>query len=126
VYYNYNQPYPTTGYSQPYPSTTGYSQPTIYNLPGKTVASQEEIRPNDISMDGRISFFPMNDYSCIFAKAWNSDGTISTVKFIPQAQETPVVKTDDKYDSIIERLDRIEASISHRKPHVKKEAPANA
>lgn len=43
-------------------------------VPGRTVASENEIKPNEIPMDGTISLFPLSDYSAIFAKQWKSDG----------------------------------------------------
>lgn len=37
-------------------------------IPGRVVTDINEVTPNEIPMDGRVSLFPKNDYSCIYAK----------------------------------------------------------
>lgn len=39
-------------------------------------------------MDGSVSLFPQNDYSAIYAKTWTKDGTIATVKYVPEHGKT--------------------------------------
>ena len=44
-------------------------------------------------MDGSISVFPMQDNSAIFVKRWNADGTIKTIKFVPDSTISDTAST---------------------------------
>lgn len=78
-------------------------------IPGRMINSIEEVMPNEVPMDGNISLFVKNDYSSIYAKAWNSDGTITTVRFV---REDNSERKDEPFAKIMERLDNIEKSIN--------------
>ena len=98
-------PYPNSQFAYPspnqYPSfqQSGYypqylqpqqmSQPVMRpsGLSGRMVNNPSEITPQEVTMDGTVSLFPQADYSCIYAKAWNPDGTIRTVRYVPEPQE---------------------------------------
>lgn len=144
-YYNpYLQPNPYTPVydprTQPAQQKTTPVQQTQYNpnmqrpnmIYGRSVNSAEEITPQEVPMDGSVSLFPKTDYSCIYAKMWNTDGTIRTVTFVPelpqdgQAQVNPVMQA---FDNINERLDKIEKSLNKRnrpyKKHQNKEVDNN-
>lgn len=54
------------------------------SIPGRAVKNLDEITPQEVPMDGSVSLFPQNDYSAIYAKTWTKDGTIATVKFVPE------------------------------------------
>ena len=54
------------------------------SIPGRLVNNLDEITPQEVPMDGSVSLFPQNDYSAIYAKTWTKDGTIATVKYVPQ------------------------------------------
>lgn len=70
------------------------------------VASQTDIRPDDVPMNGSAAYFPSQDGSVIYAKAWNQNGTISTVEYVPrQGQE--VEQTPTLFD-IANQLSTIE------------------
>lgn len=104
---------PQTSPLQPY-----QQRPTV--IPGRVVSDINEVTPNEVSMDGRVSLFPKNDYSCIYAKAWNSDGTITTVRFVPEQPvnqpketasnniETVLASIKEQVDNINKRLDRMQ------------------
>lgn len=89
---------------------------------GRIVEKPEDVMPNEVSMDGRVAVFPVKDYSCIYAKAWNNDGTITTVKYIP---EPPPVDPKESADSlcvnedfqneIFTRLDKIEKMLAKQR-----------
>lgn len=92
------------------------------NLPqtsirGRVVADISQVVPNEVPMDGSVSLFPSQDYSCIYAKQWAADGTIKTMKFIP-AVETQVVEAervnpvDILRADVMSRLDNIQEMIS--------------
>lgn len=57
---------------------------------GMSITSPEDIKPKDIPMDGHMSFFPMDDYSCIYAKVWSNDGVLRTFRFIPEIEQSDV------------------------------------
>ena len=82
-------------------------------------------------MDGTVSLFPTADYKCIYAKVWNSDGTIRTLKFSPvgdSEESNPEPSFRDevmaRFDAIEERLDKKQDSYSQqsvRARHLPKE-----
>lgn len=87
-------------------------QPQRPVISGRTVASEGEIRPNEIPMDGSISLFPLSDYSAVFAKQWKADGLIHTVKFIPAPSEPAPEPEKSFNETILERFDRIEKMLT--------------
>lgn len=114
-------------YQNPY-----IQQPSrFHSIPGRLVNNLDEITPQEVPMDGSVSLFPQNDYSAIYAKTWAKDGTIATVKFIPeQPQITPQKSPiEERLDKIDQRFDRLEKMLSDRhkprkpynKPHQVKE-----
>lgn len=106
---------------QPYvpqvPSVT--PQITQTGLTGHLVASPDEIKPNDIPMNGQAAYFPSQDGKVIYAKAWNTDGSIATVKYVAEsAEETPAQPT--LFD-IANQLQNIEDLLSAKpKPAAKR------
>lgn len=94
------------------------------SLPGRVVQNPNDIRPNEVAMDGNVTYFPMSDYSCIFAKQWKADGTIETVRYVPEAASAPSTKDN----GIKDQLDRIERMLkqrnNHHKPYNRKEEQA--
>lgn len=103
-------------------------------LSGRIIQQLNEITPQEVPMDGSVSLFPQNDYSCIYAKAWNSQGGIDTVKYVPEKIDHPNDQNGDQWNAIFNRLDRIEQMLNNqtykRKPHYnnskKKEVTENA
>lgn len=63
-------------------------------------------------MDGSVSLFPQQDYSCIYAKTWTKEGTIATMRFIPEQpqgtepQKSPLELRLDSIDQRLEALDK--------------------
>lgn len=137
-------------FSNPWQPNTGFHQPMQFNqyqptaqnffpqnqqpqsppqpqqrnvLSGRIVNSAGEIMPNEVPMDGNVGIFPQADGACIYVKAWNPNGTISTLKFVQEPTETaeklPI--GDDGYSVLIERLDKIEKMLSkpyrNKKPY---------
>lgn len=138
-----NQNYPNNPYGaqMPYPQSYGYSPyanmpprfaPTVQpiqapqpvqqpvmqqpaGLSGRFVQSAEQVVANDVPMDGSVAVFPKQDMSEIYAKQWNSDGTIQTVVYRPVTTEQPKAAdpAQDKfnYDAIMGRLDELSGKI---------------
>lgn len=107
------------------------------SIPGRLVNNLDEITPQEVPMDGSVSLFPQNDYSAIYAKTWTKDGTIATVKFIPEQPTTGVPQKspiEERLDRIDQRFDRLEKMLSNRnkpkkpynKPQQVKEEQNNA
>lgn len=111
---------------------SNYNQPSVKRVPARIINDPKEIMPNEVPMDGSVSLFPTADYSCIYAKAWNANGMIDTVKYVPEKPETqPTVQSQDVLTAILARLDNIERTLNKRnkpynKPVPKKEVESNA
>lgn len=89
-------------------------------IPGRVVKNPNEIRPNDVPMDGSPSYFPTDDGNYIFTKCWNSDGTIRTVRY-GRIDEAVQESEETISKAILDRLDRIEKALSQKKAPTKKE-----
>lgn len=114
-----SQNYNPNGYSPFAPNTyQGVQRPQASSfIPGRMVNNSDEITPQEVPMDGSVSLFPQADYSAIYAKTWTKDGTIATVKFIPEQpqnaapQKSPI---EERLDRIDQRFDRLEKMLSNR------------
>ena len=111
---------PMTSPYQATMSTPQYSpqpyQPQIPQTPqfvpvqihGHTIKDEAtEVPPNDIPMDGTVSLFPTEDYSCIFAKHWNKDGKITTTKYVPVSADEDYTPTPGFEDEMRARMDEL-------------------
>lgn len=92
------------------------SGPQQQMIPGRQVANVDEITPQEVPMDGSVSLFPQNDYSAIYAKTWTKDGTIATVKFVPEQPQMEPQKSplEERLDRIDQRFDKLEKMLSNR------------
>ena len=98
-----------------------YNQPFApRTIPGRIVRSEGEITPNEVPMDGSVSLFPAADYSCITAKSWQPDGTIATVRYVPEA-----APKEDPLAPIVARLDAIEKRLDTPKRTARKKEPGD-
>lgn len=102
--------FPVTQTSAPAPVPMGMAP----GLHGRIIANPEEIKLNEIPMDGTASLFPMNDDSCIYAKAWGPDGKIQTYRYIREDAE-PVDKGPSEFSQVMTRLDKIEQMLGQRR-----------
>lgn len=115
VYSAYPQ---ATPYTPPQPNPYSMNQPSApASVRGRFITREEEIAPNEIAMDGQVSFFPLADYSCIIAKLWDSKGQIQTFKFVPLVDQPKEITVDNKDDMILGKLDDIESLLKHRVSH---------
>lgn len=126
-------PMPGTSYAAPqnggYTTTSQiYQNPYVQqpnrfqSIPGRLVNNLDEITPQEVPMDGSVSLFPQNDYSAIYAKTWTKDGTIATVKFVPEQPQMEPQKSplEERLDRIDQRFDKLEKMLSNRnKPYRK-------
>ena len=119
--FGYNNPggwqpqnYNPNGYS-PFAPTTyqGVQRPQASSfIPGRTINTPDDIMPQEVPMDGSVSLFPTNDFSAIYAKTWTKDGTIATMKFIPEKQET--APTPNLLEEKINKIDKRISSLENR------------
>lgn len=117
--------------NQPLPQASNtVAAPTLPTLPGRSVNPGENIAPNEVPMDGRVGYFPQSDGSCIYAKAWNTDGTIKTIRYRPEQQEgleEEAGKSENlSLSDIMQRLDDIESKITQRQRNSKRSGEAHA
>lgn len=136
--YTPNQNYLNGYHNYPYTSQPGYNPMTanqltnIGNQPvqqntstifGRLVIDENEITPNEIPMDGSIALFPKSDYTCVYAKQRDRNDVIQTVMYVPAApkDEPEQIDVNGEFESIKERLDRIEERLNRRnsKPYNK-------
>lgn len=108
---NYQQPnYYTPNYYGMYPQQYQTPMPSAPQLRGRVVNSANDILPNEIPMDGSISYFPLQDGSGVIGKQWNSDGTIKTYTY------TAVVDISSQEpsfeDTVLSKLDILNTKLA--------------
>lgn len=117
---NYSQNAQTIASQQavsPFAKSQANQPPSVF--PGKFISSEKDIDAKDVLMEAPLSLFPSNNFDYIIAKAWNSQGTIDTVVYVPQ-QQTLKEPQEDPFEKLNARLDRIEKSLNYRrKPYNK-------
>ena len=130
-YSYYGQPqypvtYPTQMPQQVPQQTTQPQIPLPQNLGGRIVNSAEEITPNEVPMNGSVSYFPLKDGKRIIGKKWNSDGTIDTVEFeLVRPVEKTVNNDNSQIPSIDEKLDEILSILTAPKSTAKQPRNSN-
>lgn len=109
--YNPQQTYmPQT--PQPAPSQEPMAIP---HLIGRSISANDQIPPKEIPSDGSPAYFPMQDGSAILVKVWTGNGTIQTVRYIPEQvqQASPQTPTDtSSNEEILKRLESLENKIT--------------
>lgn len=86
----WNMGYP--GNNIPSPTQMG-QMPSVQPLSvppfnGKLITKIEDITDADIPSIGRVGIFPIEDYSSIIVKKWNTDrGNLDTIEFVPKPKE---------------------------------------
>lgn len=119
------QPSITMPHYTPMPNQTP-QQPQFVpvQIHGHTIEDENtEIAPNDVPMDGTVSLFPTENYSCIFAKHWNKDGKITTTKFVPVPMDEDYTPTPGFEDEMRSRMDELKQLLQqnnrsyHKKPN---------
>lgn len=99
--------------------TQSFSTPQMISpsyLPGRIINNPNEIRPNEVPMDGTPSVFLLNDASGVLVKWWTADGQLHTQVFTPQMPEMASVgmPTDEFQKEVFDRFDKIEKQLKHR------------
>lgn len=87
----------------------------IPHLIGRSISANDQIPPKEIPSDGSPAYFPMQDGSAILVKVWTGNGTINTVRYIPEQvqQASPQTPTDtSSNEEILRRLESLENKIT--------------
>ena len=116
------------GYYGPYtplsaPITPQIQQPLPQpSIRGRIIQNEAEITPSEVAMDGSIALFPTHDYNAIFAKQWQADGTLKTIKYVPavEAQQDEATLSANNSELVAyldERFNALEKKLSYRKPY---------
>ena len=94
----------------------GYSPAPYFHpqpgISGRVVTGPGEIQVQEVPTDGTVAWFPAADGSCVWGKRWTPDGSISTVRYVAEAQEAapqadPVAQIDAKLDRALSMLGHI-------------------
>lgn len=97
-----------------WPRTQQQSPPQQQNRPaaiqGKWIGSPNDVVPMDVPQNGSIAIFPQEDLNVIFVKKWESNGTITTIPYIPNIQQEPQGPTPEQQfqASVQQRLSNME------------------
>lgn len=115
-------PYQYQPLQQPFTPTLPTMQQPVQVQPqsgitGHLIGSHEEIQPSDVPMNGSASYFPTQDGSVIYAKQWNPNGTITTVRYLPETGNTDDVQQPTLAD-IVDQLNDIQDML--KKPATKR------
>jgi hypothetical protein len=145
-YYTANYPYIMSNnlpYTQNVQSQITSPQTSLLN--GKIVDSEDIVKVTDVPI-GSYGIFPKADFSEIYIKSWNNNGTTNIITFKPDTtqnvslmSETSNIINDDSINLILERITQLENKIdnviqapAHQQEQVKlieqskKEVKANA
>ncbi len=120
--YNLQGYQPTFGYNpqqtyMPQPPQPAPSQEPIAipHLIGRSISANDQIPPKEIPSDGSPAYFPMQDGSAILVKVWTGNGTIQTVRYIPEQVQQPSQPNqpeDSSNTEILKRLESLENKIT--------------
>ena len=115
--YGYN-PYYNTYLPQPYMQPQTAQSPVQQlqmnanqSLVGHIVTANDQIPVSEVPQNGAPAYFPMQDGSSILAKSWQPDGTIATVRYIPEVQQSKPQEPSQQ-DEILRRLESLEGKIT--------------
>lgn len=87
--------------------------PASPSVCGRVISNPDSIAPQEVPMDGSISVFPMQDNSAIFVKRWNADGTIKTIKFVPDSTVSDTAPTSSiSLEDISQELSEIRGDLA--------------
>lgn len=117
--YNMQGYQPTFGYNpqQTYMPQTPQPSPSqepmaIPHLIGRSISANDQIPPKEIPSDGSPAYFPMQDGSAILVKVWTGNGTIQTVRYVPEQVQQPSQPEEHSNEEILKRLESLESKIT--------------
>lgn len=75
-------------------------QPQTPSLVGRVVTANDQIPPAEIPSNGTPAYFPMQDGSAILVKVWNGNGTINTIRYVPEPAQPSQQPQDNSIQSV--------------------------
>lgn len=98
-------------------------QPTpvraMSQISGRVVNSLDDITVQEVPADGTVALFPSADGKCIYSKRWTPGGNISTMRFVPEAQEakpqqpSPLDVINGRISDLFDAVERIEERLPY-------------
>lgn len=88
--------------------------PQFVPVSGRWVENPNEIKPNEVPMDGGLYIFPQSDYQCIYAKVWTQDGRLMTYRFLPEKNEQRPQSQPSSDDLVKDTLNSFGSAIDQR------------
>lgn len=81
-------------------------------IPARMTSGATDFKPNEVPSDGTPACFLQGDYSCVYVRAVNTQGTIDTVRYVPEVIEKPKEEAqNNNQEDVIARLERIEKKL---------------
>lgn len=97
-------------------------------LQGRIVGNEQEIVSGEVPNDGSFAVFVKDDLKTIWAKAWMGDGLIHTNVYQKVEEDAPEKQHNDQnlvFQTILEKLDSIEARVAKIENRQYQYAPRN-
>lgn len=89
-------------------------QPRVMPVFGRWVDSFDEIKPQEVQMDGNLYLFPQSDRQCIYARFWDNNGNLQTYRFFPEKIEPPQQSIQSHPSELSDQMDKVGNSIFAR------------
>lgn len=101
-----------TLYGQQFPSQQQQQNTMQIGLNGKIVDSEEMVRATEVPLGG-YGIFPKADFSEIFIKTWNNNGTTNITRYAAVAPKPvePVALLEDSQNKVLDRIKELETKI---------------
>lgn len=86
-------------------------------LPGRMISGLNDMRPQDVPMDGTPAFFPQNDGKYIYVKLFDENCNLKTFRYVvdtePIKEPIPEKPTDPMLlmQSLVDKLDNMQKQI---------------
>lgn len=87
------------------PAQVQTSTRPVSPITGRVVSSPDEITVQEVPTDGSIAWFPAQDGSCVYGKRWTPDGSITTLRYVPE--EGGAERQRDRIDVLGDRIDEL-------------------
>lgn len=87
--------------------------PQMSPLVGKWVGKFDDIKPQDVPMDGSMCFFPQSDGSCIYAMMWSNDGKIVPYRFLPERNEVQASQEPVSFNDLVNGFEMMSSTLSN-------------
>lgn len=80
------------------------TQPQPQGIVGRVLISENDLLPSDVTADGSMSWYPMQDGSSVVCRWKRIDGTIGSKRYMPESQEPPQPTQADRIEEKLNML----------------------